>query len=125
MCEMGDLIGSQRAAAAGVIGPAEHPRLEEGAIDDQLTTALEKIEQANFALRSVELVRLLYSHPGHATTLGGQGVACSSQLLFFHQQLLSCSLPLLRRHDRRCVSREKSVVISTLIVLFHSYTPFY
>src|SRR6266478_9981913 len=40
MCQVGDLIGAQGAAAAGVLGPAEHPGLEEGAIDDQLTAAL-------------------------------------------------------------------------------------
>jgi hypothetical protein len=34
MGQVGDLIGAQRAAAAGVLGPAEHPGLEEGAIDD-------------------------------------------------------------------------------------------
>jgi hypothetical protein len=38
---MADLIGSQGAAAAGMLGPAEHPGFEKGTIDDQLTAALE------------------------------------------------------------------------------------
>src|SRR5262249_31279908 len=50
MGQVGDLIGAQGAAAAGVLGPAEHPGLEEGAIDDQLPAALEQVEQANLAL---------------------------------------------------------------------------
>ena len=41
MGQMGDLIGSKGAAAAGMIGPAEYSGLKEGAIDDQLTAALE------------------------------------------------------------------------------------
>src|SRR6266851_4031892 len=65
MGQVGDLIGTQGAAAAGVLGPAEHPGLEEGAIDDQLTAALEQIEQAYLALGSVELVLLVHSQPRH------------------------------------------------------------
>src|SRR6516165_6018955 len=61
--QVGDLIGTQRAAAARVIGPAEDAGLEEGAVDDQLTAALEQIEQAYIALGSVELVLLLDRHP--------------------------------------------------------------
>src|ERR1700741_4479119 len=37
---MRDLIGAKGTAAAGVLGPAEPPRLKEGAIDDQLPAAL-------------------------------------------------------------------------------------
>src|SRR5271167_4123420 len=49
MGQVGHLIGAQGAAAAGVLGPAEHPGLEEGAIEDQLRAALEQIEQAYLA----------------------------------------------------------------------------
>ncbi len=52
MREMRHLIGAQRAAAAGVVGPAEHAGLEEGAIDDELTAALEQVEQARLAVRA-------------------------------------------------------------------------
>src|SRR5215467_5011572 len=40
MGQMRHLIGAQGTAAAGVLGPAEHPGLEEGAIHDQLPAAL-------------------------------------------------------------------------------------
>src|SRR5580704_15440130 len=36
MGKVGDLIGAKRAAAAGVIRPAEYTGFEKGAIDDQL-----------------------------------------------------------------------------------------
>src|SRR5262249_8108168 len=47
MGQVRDLIGAQRAAAAGMLGPAEHAWLEEGAVDDQLPAAFEQVEQAN------------------------------------------------------------------------------
>jgi hypothetical protein len=50
MRQVGDLIGAEGTAAAGVLGPAEHPWLKEGAIDDQLPATLEQVEQANLAL---------------------------------------------------------------------------
>ena len=100
--EVGDLVGSQRAAAAGMLGPAEHAGLEEGAVDDQLTAALEQVEQARLALRPVELVLLLHGHPRHPPALGGQRVTGAGQLLLLHEQLLARRLPLLRRHDRGC-----------------------
>ena len=45
-----------RAATAGVLRPAKHSRLKEGPIEDQLRAALEQIEQANLAVRPLELV---------------------------------------------------------------------
>ncbi len=56
MGQVGDLIGAEGAAAAGVLGPAEHPGLEKGAVDDQLRTALEQVEQAHRALGPFKLV---------------------------------------------------------------------
>src|SRR5205823_864401 len=94
-------IRAQGAAAAGVLGPAEHPGLEEGAIDDQLTAALEQIEQANLALGSLELVLLLYSQPRHPPTLGGQRVTGAGESLLLHEKLLPRGLPLLLRHRGR------------------------
>ena len=93
MSQVGDLVGAQGAAAAGMLGPAEHPGLEEGAIDDELPAALEHVEQANFALWSVEFVRLLHRHPRHPPAFGGQRVAGARMGLFLHQNLLACSLP--------------------------------
>jgi hypothetical protein len=40
MGQVSNLVGAQGAAAAGVVGPTEHPGLEESTIDDQLTAAL-------------------------------------------------------------------------------------
>ena len=114
MGQVGDLIGAQGAAAAGVLGPAEHPGLEEGAIDDQLTAALEQIEQAHLALGPVELVLLLHSHPRHPPAFGGQRVTGAGQGLLLHEELLARSLPLLLRHDRGCVHREMPLLGSSL-----------
>jgi hypothetical protein len=86
-----------------MLGPAEHSRLEEGAVDDQLMAAVEQVEQALFALRSLERILLLHGHPWHPPALGGQRVACAGLGLFLHEQLLAGRLPFLRRHHRRCV----------------------
>ena len=103
MGDVGDLIGHQRAAAARVVGPAVHARLEEGAVDDQLTAALEQVEQARGGLRSAELVVLLHRQPRHTPALRGQRVSRASQLLLLHEQLLTCRLPLLRGNDWGCL----------------------
>src|SRR5438067_4050365 len=66
-----DLIGYHGAANAGMLGPAFHAGLEEGAVNDQLTAAVEQVEQARLAPGSVELVRLLHGQPWHPPTLGG------------------------------------------------------
>src|ERR1700688_3005805 len=104
MGQVGDLIGAQGAAAAGVLGPAEYPGLEGGAIDDQLTAALEQIEQAYLTLGSVELVLLVHNQPWHPPAFGGQRVTGAGQGLLLHEELLAPSLPLLLRHDRGCVA---------------------
>jgi len=79
-----------------MVGPAENARFEEGPVDDQLTTALEEVEQARLALGSVELVVLLHGQPRHAAALGGQCVAGAGQLLLLPEQLLPRSLPIVR-----------------------------
>ena len=76
-----------------MLGPAEHAGLEEGAVDDQLTAAVEQVEQARLALRPVELVRLLHGQPRHPPTLGGQRVTGAGQRLLLHEELLARSLP--------------------------------
>src|ERR1700722_4779313 len=100
MGQVGHLIGAEGAAAAGVLGPAEYPGLEEGAIDDQLTAALEQIQQAYLALRSVELVLLVHSQPRHTPAFGGQRVTGAGEGLLFQQELLVRRLPLLLGNDR-------------------------
>jgi hypothetical protein len=40
---MSDLVSYHGAANAGMLGPAFHAGLEEGAVDDQLTAAIEQV----------------------------------------------------------------------------------
>src|SRR5882757_11568994 len=103
MSEVGNLIGAEGTAAARVIGPTEHSRLEECAIDDQLLAALEQVEKANLTLQSCELVLLLHRHPRHPSTLGGQRVTRAGEGLLLHEELLLRRFPLLPRHDRGCL----------------------
>src|SRR5262245_34815000 len=119
MCQMGDLISAQGAAAAGMLGPAEYPRLEEGAIDDQLPAALEQIEQANLTLWRVKFVLLLHRHPRHPATISSQRVTGTGEGLLLHEELLARSLPLLLGHDRGCLHRHIPfrVVLVPLFVL--------
>ena len=76
--QMGDvrnLVGEHRAADAGVLGPAVHAGLEEGAVHDQLTPTVEQVEQTLLAFRPFELVFLLHREPRHPTPLGSERVA--------------------------------------------------
>src|SRR6516165_7736456 len=98
---MSYLVGQHGAADARVLGPAVYAGFEEGAVDDQLTAAVEQVEQAHLAIGPAELVLFLHGQPRHPSTLGGQRVPRASQLLFLHEKLLAYSLPLLRRHDFR------------------------
>src|ERR1700683_2053653 len=125
MGQVGDLSGAKGAAAAGVLGPAEHPGLEEGAIDDQLTAALEQIEQAYLALGSVELVLLVHSRPAHPRALGGQRITGAGCGFLFHEELLARGLPLLLRHDRWRVHREMPfpVLLVSRLACCHFISP--
>jgi len=96
MSDMGDLVGHHGAADASMFGPAFHAGLEEGAVNDQLRTAVEQVAQTHLALGPVELVILLHSQPRHPPTLGGQRVTGAGQFLLLHQQFLARSFPLLR-----------------------------
>ena len=98
--EIGDLVGPERATDAGMLRPAMHAGLEEGAVDDQLMTAPEQIEQTRFALGPVERVGLVHGHPRHAPPLGGQRVTRAGHGLFLDEKLLARGVPLLRRYDR-------------------------
>src|SRR5207248_10856387 len=98
MGDVRDLVAHHGAANTRMLGPPFHAGFEERAVDDQLTAALEQVEQAHFALGSVELVILLHGQPRHPATLGRQRVTGAGQLLLLHAQLLTRSLPLLRRN---------------------------
>src|ERR1700693_2421262 len=100
MRQVADLDATEGTAAAGMLGPPEHAGLEEGAVHDQLTAALEQVEQAHLALRPIELVLLLHRQPRHPPALCGQRVTGAGQGLLLHEELLARSLPFLRRYDR-------------------------
>src|ERR1041385_2493429 len=100
MGEMADLVGPERAADAGMLRPAVHAGLEEGAVDDELVAAVEQVEQARPALGPVERVGLLHRHPRHPPPLGGERVTGAGVGLLLDEKLFARSLPLPRRHDR-------------------------
>src|SRR5687767_5946030 len=72
--QMRNLVSHHRTTYAGVPRPAVHSGLEEGAIDDQLTTAFKEVEQSDLSLGALEHIRLLHWHPRHAPPLRGQRV---------------------------------------------------
>ena len=90
------LVGHHGTADAGMLGPAFHTGFEEGAVNDQLTAAVEQVEQARLSLRPVEFVFLLHGHPRHSPALRCQRVTGPGQLLLFNEKLLARSFPLLR-----------------------------
>jgi hypothetical protein len=98
---VGDLIGHHGTAVAGVVGPADHAGLEEGAVDDQLAAALEQVEQAGPAAGAGELVRLVHRQPWHQAALRRQRVPGPGEFLLLHEKPLARRLPFVRRHDRR------------------------
>src|SRR5437879_7399571 len=80
MGDVCDLVGHHGAANTGMLGPTFHAGFEERAVEDQLTAALEQVEQAHLALGSVELVILLHGQPAHPTTHGVQLVPAPGRL---------------------------------------------
>src|SRR5207248_5198401 len=121
-----DLIGAKGAASASMLGPAEHPGLEEGAIDDQLPAALEHVEQANLSVGPLELVLLFHHHPRHPSPLGGQRITGAGQGFFLHEELLPRSLPLLLRHNGWCLYCEICFPVFhvSLLACCHCYFSF-
>ena len=105
MGDVGDLVGHKGAAAAGVVGPAEHAGLEEGAIDDQLTAALEQVEQAHPAPRALERVVPLHRQPRHppapAAIASRARVSSFSSFLLFPVTPLIQSLSTVRSLKRQ------------------------
>ena len=90
--EVGDLVGPEGTADAGMLRPAVHAALEEGAVDDQLAAALEQVEQARFALGPVEHICLFHGNPWHPPSLGGQRVTGAGQGFLLDEKLLARSL---------------------------------
>src|SRR5580700_6750663 len=84
-----------------MIRPSGYARLEEGTVDDQLTAAFEQVDQAYFAPRSLEHVRLVQGNPWHPPSLGSQRVTGTRQRLLLDEKLIARRLPGLRRYNRR------------------------
>jgi hypothetical protein len=83
--EVADLVGPEGTTNAGVLRPAVHTRLVEDAIDDQLTAAMEELEQTLFAVGSVERIDLLDGNPRHPPSLGSQRVTGAGQLFLLDE----------------------------------------
>jgi len=96
MRKVANVVSHHGATDAGMVGPAVHAGFEEGAVDDQLPAAVEQIEETRLAVGPVELVILLQGHPRHSPARGRKRVTGAGQFLFLHEQLLACSLPVLR-----------------------------
>ena len=90
---MADLVGQHRTTRAAGVGPAVDIGLEEEAVDDQLTPAVEQVEQAGRTAGPVEQVVLLDRHPRHPPALCGQRITGAGELLLLHQQFLAGGCP--------------------------------
>jgi hypothetical protein len=56
---MGDPIGDQGTTSARMLGPAEHPGFEEGAVDDQLPATLEQSSRVTLPFGpSIHVIRI-------------------------------------------------------------------
>ena len=69
--EVADVVDEHGAAPAARLRPARDPGLEEEAVDDQLPTPVEQVEQAHPADRAFELVVLLDQDHRQPPALGG------------------------------------------------------
>src|SRR5262245_190313 len=78
-------------------------------IYNKLATSGEEIEQARFALGSLEDVVLLNLEHGKPAAFSRQRIAGASSRLLLHQQLVSSALPFLPRDNRR-VADQRSVL---------------
>jgi hypothetical protein len=110
MRQVRDLVGDEGAAAARVIGPAMHARLEEGAVDDQLPPSFEQVEQAGGAVGPLEPIVLVDPHPRHAPPLGHHRVVRFHLGLFLGDHRLPEVGPFVPGDDGRVVPGELSDV---------------
>src|SRR5918912_480656 len=109
---VGDLVGEEGAAHARPLGVRVATlrvrvggdlRPVEGAVDDQLTAALEQVGKRGRPVRALEAVLLLDRHPRHPAALGRERVTGSGVLLLLDEQFLAGGLPLLGGDDGVCV----------------------
>ena len=87
--DVGDLVRHHGAAPAAWSG-RRHPRLEEDAVDDQLTPTVEQVEQTGLAAGPSNACAV--SRPSTAfAALSSQGVTGAGLRLFLHQQVLAAT----------------------------------
>jgi hypothetical protein len=70
-------------------------------VDDELTAAVEEVEQARPAVGALEGVVGVERHVREPTALGGEGVEPAGGLLLPDEQCRAGGAPLLRGHERR------------------------
>src|ERR1700722_8214092 len=97
----GDVVGPSRAARTPLVQwPASFPKPHE-MIDDELKAPLEQVEQACFAVWTLEDIVLLDPDHRQPATLGVERVQAMGMFLLLGEQLQACSKPLGSRHDPR------------------------
>src|SRR5215204_3501982 len=94
---LGVRVATLRVRVGGDLRPVE------GAVDDQLTAALEQVGKRGRPVRALEAVLLLDRHPRHPAALGRERVTGSGVLLLLDEQFLAGGLPLLGGDDGGCV----------------------
>ena len=75
-------------------------RVEHEVVDDELTPALEQVEQPGLTFGAVEDVLLVDLDHRQLAALSVHRVALAGELLLMGQQLLAGHEPLVSRHDR-------------------------
>ena len=103
--QVADAVGQERAGRAALV----RVRVEHEMVDQQLTPALEQLQQAGLAVRALELVLLADLGHRHPAPLSVQCIALPGELFLPGQQLLAGREPLLSGHDRRIVHSHSSL----------------
>jgi len=96
-----------------------HTGFEEGAVDDQLTAALEQIEQAHFALGPSELVILLQRQPRHPPRSAAKRVTGAGQS--FSSRAAVDAQPPTPALKRSVVSSFSAPLIFSLFICFANF----
>lgn len=100
MGQVRQVVGEHGAARAalGVLGDL-HSRVQEEAVDDQLSTTVEQVEQAHLARGTFEAIVVLDSDHGQLAALRSERVPRAGQLFLLDQQRLALGVPLCFGHD--------------------------
>jgi hypothetical protein len=87
---MAEVVHGHRAPVASLILVGT----EHEVVDEQLSAALEQIEQGRLAVRALEDVGLVDENPRQPAAVGGERIACARGFLFPGEQLVASRLPL-------------------------------